>query len=107
MHVHAARGSIPLAPKKDPRAHYREYACFQDKLGTYTGGIVDLVFKHDAVPVFRNACRVPFPRLQQVQAELGSYSILPVYRSGSQNADADNLSRLIPPSYKVDTEIFS
>ena len=25
MHVHAARGTISLAPKEDPRAHYREY----------------------------------------------------------------------------------
>ena len=46
------------------------------------------------------------PRILRGLLILGSYSILPVYRSGSQNADADNLSRLIPPSYKVDTEFF-
>jgi len=38
---------------------------------------------------------------------LGSYACTPVYRSGAQNADADNLSRLIPAENKPTEPFFA
>ena len=37
---------------------------------------------------------------------LGSYAITPVYRTATQNADAENLSRSIPPQSDTGNEFF-
>ena len=63
--------NVPSGLKcKNPRDGYRNYPCYQNKLGTYTGGNVELTLKAEAKPVFLKARRVPFARLKQVQAEL-------------------------------------
>ena len=52
------------------RAHYLNFACFQNKLGTYNRRKVHLALKPDARPIFLKARPVPFPRQKLVLQKL-------------------------------------
>jgi len=52
------------------RAHYLNFACFQNKMGTYNRGKVHLALKPDARPIFPKARPVPFPRQKLVLQKL-------------------------------------
>jgi len=52
------------------RAHYAQFPCFTDKLGTYVGDPVHIPLKSDAVPVFLKARPVPIPRQIPVSRKL-------------------------------------
>jgi len=58
------------AENLDKRAHYLNFACFQNKLGTYNRGKVHLALKPDARPIFLKARPVPFLRQKLVLQKL-------------------------------------